>query len=322
MPFFTVHTPTYNRADYIVKVWKALCDQKYKDFEWIVADDGSQDGTIAILKELKSQSRFPVTIIAADKRVGKTVLDNKAINLAKGHIFLWNDSDDMLTPDALEAINDAWESIPVSERGGYCGITALCEESGKIVSSVMPFSGSFDTTWLDLRHKHKVFGDMLYSCRTDILRQYTPPEVDFCVAESSFWDPIGSKYKTRVISKVLKKIEYNSPDCISFSGKIQYCRGYVYAMAIGWNAISKNRNLNLFDPGLKQLVTYFRYAIHGDINVLNARFMLISKLSLLKLILAFLFSAMLVLKDAICGRVCKTHREFNESVRSAKFTIS
>lgn len=320
-PFFSIHTPTYKRVGYLPRVWKALCNQKYKNFEWIVADDGSNDGTFELLKKLKNQSPFPVTIIAANKRVGKTTLDNRAIKLAGGELFIWNDSDDVLLPDALELIYNAWNTIPLIERTGYCGITALCEENGHIISSSMPFSGSFDSTWIDLRYKHKVIGDMFYSCRTDILRSYLLPEVDFLVAESSFWDPIGIKYKTRVINKVVKKIEYNSPGSISFSGKIQYCRGYVYAMSTSWNALFSYDRFGLSIPTLKQLITYFRYAIHGDINIIKVRSMLLCKQPFMMLTIVLLCSFVLALKDIAQGKVCKTHLEFDNAIRSATFVI-
>ncbi|MCK4829151.1 glycosyltransferase family 2 protein, partial [bacterium] len=315
-PFFSIHTPTYKRVGYLSRVWGALCDQTYKNFEWIVADDGSDDGTLELLRNLKNQSLFPVIMIAASKRVGKTALDNRAIKLARGEMFIWNDSDDVLLPNALELIYNAWSGIPLIERVSYCGITALCEGNGRIVSSSLPFSDSFDTTWLDLRYKHKVTGDMLYSCRTDILRSHLPPEVDFLVAESSFWDPIGAKYKTRVIDKVVKKIEYNSPNCISFSSKIQYCRGYVYAMSIGWSVLSNDKRFGSFTPTLKQLITYFRYAIHGDLSITKACSMLPYKPSFLIFILVLQCSFVIALKDRVQGKVCKTHLEFNSAIES------
>ena len=40
MPFFTVFTPTYNRAYILPNLYKSLCSQKCKDFEWLIVDDG------------------------------------------------------------------------------------------------------------------------------------------------------------------------------------------------------------------------------------------------------------------------------------------
>lgn len=318
-PFFSIHTPAYKRVAYLPRLWEALCRQTYKNFEWIVADDGSDDGTLALIRKLKEQSPFPVTIIAASSRVGKTTLDNLAVKLARGDMFVHHDSDDVLTPNALELIFNAWQEIPRDERAEYCGITALCEENGRIISSPLPFPAPFDTTWLDLKYRYKVTGDMCYSCRTDILRSHLPPEVDFYVPESAFWVPIGAKYKTKVIDAVVQMKEYNSPHCITFSGKIQYCRGYLYSMVICWDVHSDGR-FGSSAATLWELITYFRYAIHGDISVASARAKLSYKPSSLRLLLILLASFALALKDRMQGKVCKTHLDFNSAMKSAKIS--
>lgn len=46
----TVFTPTYNRAYIIRKLYKALCGQINKNFEWLVVDDGSTDNTEFLIK--------------------------------------------------------------------------------------------------------------------------------------------------------------------------------------------------------------------------------------------------------------------------------
>lgn len=41
----TVFTPAYNRARLLPRVYESLCKQTFKDFEWLIVDDGSTDGT-------------------------------------------------------------------------------------------------------------------------------------------------------------------------------------------------------------------------------------------------------------------------------------
>ena len=41
----TVFTPTYNRAHLLPRLYESLCHQTFKDFEWVIVDDGSSDGT-------------------------------------------------------------------------------------------------------------------------------------------------------------------------------------------------------------------------------------------------------------------------------------
>ena len=41
----TVFTPTYNRAHLLPRLFESLCKQTFKDFEWVIVDDGSVDDT-------------------------------------------------------------------------------------------------------------------------------------------------------------------------------------------------------------------------------------------------------------------------------------
>jgi glycosyltransferase involved in cell wall biosynthesis len=312
-PFFTIHTPTYKRVSYINRVWEALNNQTFQDFEWIVSDDGSDDGTLALLIELKKISKFNVIVISAKKRVGKTILDNNAIKIANGELFLWNDSDDILLPNALERIYNSWQQIPTIEKDKISGITALCKSTKGEIASKLPYDVPFLTNWIEIRDKYAVTGDMLNTCRTLILRENLPPEVDFYIAEGAFWDLIATQYPTMVIPEELMLKEYRAPNCISWSGSMQYCRGYAYAMAICLrcrSSPSEKMIINL--NNIKFLVTYFRYAIHGELSIKES-FRLIDKsmnfglITISSFFLAFTFS----IRDNLMGKVIKTHREFD-----------
>ena len=49
----TVFTSTYNRANTISRVFNSLMNQTYRDFEWIIVDDGSIDNTREIIEDFK-----------------------------------------------------------------------------------------------------------------------------------------------------------------------------------------------------------------------------------------------------------------------------
>ena len=46
----TVFTPTYNRKDELINLYKSLLEQEFKDFEWVIVDDGSKDDTEETVK--------------------------------------------------------------------------------------------------------------------------------------------------------------------------------------------------------------------------------------------------------------------------------
>ena len=89
--------PTYNRKEYLKETINSILAQNYKDFEIVIVDDGSTDGTEDMIKELD----VPVTYYW-QQNSGDAAARNKLIELAKGKYISFIDSDDLLMPDAIE----------------------------------------------------------------------------------------------------------------------------------------------------------------------------------------------------------------------------
>src|SRR3989338_9452063 len=90
---FSILTPTWNRGAYLKRVFEVLKSQTFTNFEWIVADDGSNDNTIDVVNQFAKNSNFPVILIHADRHVGKVRVDNESIKQARGKFIVWCDSD-------------------------------------------------------------------------------------------------------------------------------------------------------------------------------------------------------------------------------------
>src|SRR5690242_19362698 len=102
-PLFTVFTPTYNRAHTIERVYRSLCTQNCRDFEWLVVDDGSTDGTEALIRQWQHEAEFPIRYFW-QPNAGKHVAMNRGVAEASGSLFLTLDSDDACVPWALERL--------------------------------------------------------------------------------------------------------------------------------------------------------------------------------------------------------------------------
>src|ERR1700736_1708087 len=94
-PFFTVFTPTYNRAHTLHRVFNSLKAQSFRDFEWVLVDDGSTDNTEELAELWIKTADFPIRYFW-QKNSGKHIAYNFGIREARGQMFAVLDSDDAL----------------------------------------------------------------------------------------------------------------------------------------------------------------------------------------------------------------------------------
>src|SRR5579883_1323984 len=110
---FTVLTPTYNRVGYLGRVYESLCAQTFRDFEWIIVDDGSTDGTQELVSSWKPF--FPIRYTWKPNG-GKHTAVNVGVAMAAGEFTLILDSDDHCIPHTLERLDYHWKQISNPER--------------------------------------------------------------------------------------------------------------------------------------------------------------------------------------------------------------
>src|SRR5437762_2817315 len=96
---FTVFTPTYNRAGTLPRVYESLKAQTFRDFEWIIVDDGSADSTQELVQSWIGDLDFPIRYFRQQNQ-GKHVAVNLGVKEARGEFFLNLDSDDACVPEA------------------------------------------------------------------------------------------------------------------------------------------------------------------------------------------------------------------------------
>lgn len=211
---FTVCTPTYNRADLLHRVFDSLQKQTFRNFEWLVVDDGSTDDTSERVSAWKNIANFPVKYIR-QKNQHKKVAVNNGIRHALGEFFLILDSDDEILAETLEIMNSAWCSIPEHQRDGFAGVTGLCvHKDGSIVGDHYP-QEPFDSDSLETHFRYRIRGEKYGFKRTDILRRFSFPEnVSGLVPENCVWYAIARNgLKTRYINRPLR-IYHETPNSL------------------------------------------------------------------------------------------------------------
>lgn len=107
-PKVSVVIPAYNVERYIGKCLSTLVEQTFEDFEIIVVNDGSKDGTLAILRHF--EERYPFITVIDQKNAGISQARNAGIASARGENLCFVDSDDYVAPTFLEELYNALTS--------------------------------------------------------------------------------------------------------------------------------------------------------------------------------------------------------------------
>jgi glycosyltransferase involved in cell wall biosynthesis len=129
MPTISVIIPAYNSELTIKETIESVQKQTFNDFEIIVIDDGSQDGTIGLVQSLiKLDSRLRIFCY---ENAGVAVARNRGIELAQGEFISLLDGDDLWTPDKLELQLKALKDNP--EAGVAYSWTNPIDEQGKLL---------------------------------------------------------------------------------------------------------------------------------------------------------------------------------------------
>lgn len=250
MPYITVFTPTYNRKKTLARLYHSLCSQSSFDFEWLIVDDGSTDGTDEYVAAL-STTNFDIRYIKKQNG-GKHTAYNIGIKEARGDYFICVDSDDMLSTDAIEIIAAA--AVP------HAGICAYKETTdGKMLSSVFTENLTAAKTFA-LYDKYGLCGEYTFVYPTDIVRQEPYPTFtgEKFVTESVVFDRLDKHCSVIPVPRTVTICEYQTDGLSATANRLLrdnpagYCLYFMQRIDLvgSWRAratmIGKYRCFSLF----------------------------------------------------------------------------
>lgn len=130
VPKVSIYIPAYNAEKTIVDAVESALDQTYKDLEVCICDDGSTDGTVALLE--KYYSNNPKVRWVSQTNGGIGTASNTALRLCKGLYIGQLDSDDILARDAVE------KCVPFFEKDMKIGLVYTSYENQQIDGTITP----------------------------------------------------------------------------------------------------------------------------------------------------------------------------------------
>lgn len=107
-PLISIITVSYNSVNTIEQTILSVINQNFKDYEYIIIDGGSKDGTIDIIK--KYQNQINIWISEPDSGIYDAM--NKGLKLAKGKFISLLNSDDWFEKDSLNYVANSYKLHP------------------------------------------------------------------------------------------------------------------------------------------------------------------------------------------------------------------
>ncbi len=206
MTHISIFTPTFNRVKQLERLYYSLCAQTYKDFSWIIVDDGSTDDTRLVVKSWEKENILNIHYYRQSNG-GKQRAYNKGISNSIGEIFICIDSDDTYVDSALEKIIRVWESIERKDEVIAISYLSMTQD-GELIGTRFPnveYGHHFD-----IHNNHSVYGDKGMAFHIPKLKKFRFPvfEGEKFTTEALLYNRMSVRYKTRYINECLEIKEY------------------------------------------------------------------------------------------------------------------
>ncbi len=133
----TVVIPLYNKEKMVAETLRSVLAQTYRDYEVVVVDDGSTDGSADVVRQFDD----PRIRLVSQKNAGVSAARNRGIEEAKGEHIAFLDADDKWDEGHLENLHDLIVRYPQCRARATAYRFVQGGESRGMILNRMPFSG-------------------------------------------------------------------------------------------------------------------------------------------------------------------------------------
>ncbi len=149
-PAVSVLMTAYNRERYIAASIESVLSQTFGDFELVIVDDRSTDGTLAVARAYAGRDRR-IRVEENERNLGYYGNRNRAASLAAAPLFKYHDSDDMMYPHCLEVMVGMLRGEPSAAFGLTSGV---CWDGGPCPMLLTP----------RMAYQREYFGTGVFQC--------------------------------------------------------------------------------------------------------------------------------------------------------------
>jgi len=205
-PYFSIIIPMYNRERFIARAINSCLKQDFENFEIIVVDDGSTDGSINVVQDIKDPR---IRLIRHETNQERLIARNNGARASKGEWLIWFDSDDELVPGALAVIKRRIDELP----SDVLALRFMCRLDSGHISPDPPYCDEIwdyegYIRWFESHHGK--WSEAMPVVNRQTIRSVLFPEDTFYTDETQYHLDIASKYKIKACVDILRLYHFDA----------------------------------------------------------------------------------------------------------------
>ena len=206
----SILTPTYNRAKLLDKLYTSIIvnnNNCHSKIEWLIMDDGSTDNTKRIVEEYIKEKIIDIQYFRQENS-GKMAAINALVREATGDLILECDSDDYLTTDAINTIEESLKKC--KDIGNtYAMVFLKYDQNGNNMGNEFP-TNNYESSMFDLYFKDGITGEkaLVYNASIRKKYKYELENNEKFVTEARLHHEMDLTYNVKCFNKKIMICEY------------------------------------------------------------------------------------------------------------------
>lgn len=237
MPILTIFTPTFNREQLLIRLYKSLCLQTSRNFLWLIVDDGSEDNTRELVKKFINEGNIEI-IYFYQSNMGKHVAHNKALEICSTELFMCVDSDDTLLDNAVKIIADDFKKFHLSEERYLGCYYRKIDTKRNLMGTIFP-KKVLELKIMDLYDMYNFVGDTGIVLKTKYakLKKFPTFKNEKFVTESVYYRQINDLGIMKIHDTAICCCEYQEDGYSANATKLILKNPYGFAFTYLQNAV-------------------------------------------------------------------------------------
>lgn len=250
----TYFTPTYNREKLLPNLYDSLLRQTDKNFIWLIIDDGSKDGTEALVSLWQKENKIQIEYIKKENGGKHTAID-LSNEVCKTEFITCIDSDDYLTDDATEILYSKFDLCLDDDCCGLLGPKLILNSPKNNVWT----STNEKVYFYDLDKKLGFIPETTIVLKTEIAKKFHFPvfEDERFVTESVYYQNFFYDYKFVTFDNAIYIAEYQPDGYTQMGMKLFLKNPKGYAYALKQNAYIAIKKRKSFKNKLKKVAIFY-----------------------------------------------------------------